>query len=128
MRIGKITLNEKEYLLCFSLYAVKECTERYGGMDNLFPAINGKDDVKNMEEAVWLLSLMMECGKRYAAVEGLEATEPLSEADIFAVADIMDFAKIKHSIVSTISAGGEREIQTEEKKGKKPKKEIGSKG
>ncbi|MBR5816984.1 MAG: hypothetical protein IKY38_06115 [Anaerotignum sp.] len=121
MRTGKIEVNGNEYLLCFSLRAVRACTERYGSVEKIFDALNDKSEVKQLDESLWLLATMMDCGARYAKEEGIENPSPLDVDALYDTIDLADMFKIKTAVVDTIASGNDRNVETEPDKKKKEK-------
>ena len=121
MRTGKIGVNGKEYLLCFSLRAVRACTERYGSVEKIFDALNDKSEVKQLDESLWLLATMMDCGARYAKEEGIENPIPLDVDALYDTIDLADMFKIKTAVVDAIANGNDRNVETEPDKKKKEK-------
>lgn len=121
MRTGKVTVNGKEYLLCFSLRAVRACTERYGAVDKIFDALNDKSELKQLDESLWLLSLMMDCGARYADEENIDNPKPLGVDELYDTIDLNDMFTIRSAVAETISSGNERNVETEPDKKKKEK-------
>lgn len=124
MRTGKIKIKDKEYILCFSLRAVRSCIERYGSVDKIFDAIGSETELKQLEESLWLLALMMDCGARYAKEEGIENPEPLTLDNLYDSIDVSDMFGIKNAISTTITNGNERNVETQpsKKKGTAKKK------
>lgn len=62
MRTAKLTVNGKEYLLCFSVRVLRAVSERYGDVTHIPEALDQEDTVRAMDEAFWILSAMMEAG------------------------------------------------------------------
>ena len=113
MRTGKITINKKDYLLCFSARAMRDCSERYGGVENIGKALMEGTEAQIMDESLWLLSAMMDAGARYAKVEGVEVPPPLEYDALYDLCGMDDLLEMKMSIFETISGGNERRIETE---------------
>ena len=118
MRTGKITLNNKEYLLCFSARVVRDCSERYGSVEKIPDALTNGTEVEVLDECFWLLERMMNAGARYAKMEGLENPMPLSAEDLYDACDFIDISNMKASIFETVSNGNERKVETETEEGK----------
>lgn len=116
MRTGHITINGEKHLLCFSLYVVRECTERYGSVEGFYEALSSDDTVKALEEAVWGLSTMMEAGAKYAEFNKQKNPRPLSTDELFAVCDVSDFAAIRASIADTVLNGQKTSVEAESSK------------
>lgn len=121
MRTAKIKINRKEYLLCFSTRVMRDCTERYGGIEKIDEALSGGDTVKMLDECFWILAQMMAAGAKYAAVEGLPNPEPLSCDDLYDLCSVDDMLDMKAHIMETISEGSLREIEVEAEKEKNGK-------
>lgn len=113
MRTGKIEINGKEYLLCFSTRVVRACSERYGGVENIDKALMQGTEANMMDESFWLLATMMDAGARYAKLNGIETPPPLSYDDLYDLCGVDDLMGMKTKIFETVASGSEREIDTE---------------
>ncbi len=118
MRTGKIEINGKAYLLCFSSRVVRECSARYGGIEKIGEALTKGTEAEIMDECFWLLALMMDAGARYAKIEGLENPKPLSFDELYDVCGLDDLMGMKERIFETVANGNERKIEVEPEKGK----------
>lgn len=105
MRTAKISIDGREYLLCFSARVMRACTERYGGVEKIDDALSAKDPARALDETIWLLGTMMDAGARYARLNGLENPEPLSCDALYDAAGIDDLAGLKGKISETITNG-----------------------
>ena len=100
-------LNGKEFYLLFSLNALDEMQERFGGYDKLDKAFdrNNPDMIKDMR---WLLTLIIN--------EGLEEGEqPLTEKQVGKLIHIGNLNQIKDAIFSAFAYsvnGGEEPENT----------------
>lgn len=113
MRTGTISIDGQKHLLCFSLRVVKICTERYGSTNGLFDALSEGDELKRLDESVWLLSQMMAAGDKYAKKNGIKNPSPMSYDDLYDVCDIRDFSNLRASIIQTINNGRETTVDVE---------------
>lgn len=113
MRTGKIEVNKKEYLLCFSARVIKECSKRYGSVDKINDALTKGSEVEIMDECFWLLATMIGAGARYAELESIENPAPLSFDDLYDLADLLDLSVAKERIFETVTGGNIREVETE---------------
>lgn len=118
MRTGKIKVNGKEYLLCFSARVVRSCAKRYGSVEKINEALSTGTEADIMDESFWMLAEMMDAGARYAKLEGLECPEPLSVDDLYDTCSMEDIISMKERIFETVSNGNERNVETEPEKGK----------
>ena len=101
MRTAKIDIDGKSYLLCFSGRVIRNVSERFGGVQEMYTALGDYDQVKSLDAAVWVLSQMIQL------------------YDLF---DIQDFGGLYGKIKETITSGGARTVAAkpdEEPKGKK---------
>lgn len=133
MRTAKIEIGGREYLLCFSARVVRAVTERYGGVEYIDSALSGRpqrgdaapeavdgqnpaaesafDAVRALDEAVWLLSAMMDGGARYAKLNDLDNPPVLTADDLLDVLDLSDFSRLKSKIAETITNGERRNVE-----------------
>lgn len=118
MRTGKIEVRGKEYILCFSARVVRDCSERYGGIEKIGEALTEGTEAKVMDECFWLLSMMMDAGARYAKLEGLNNPAPLSYDDLYDLCDMEDLMGMKARIFETVANGNERTVEVDPEKGK----------
>lgn len=113
MRTGKITVNEKEYLLCFSAKVILSCSNRYGNVDGIWKKLSSDSEAEVLTETFWLLSEMMDAGASYAKLTGIDNPKPLTEEELLVLVDLSDLANMKAKIFETVSNGTERTVETE---------------
>lgn len=116
MRTARISVDGADYLLCFSARVVRDCTERYGDIGSVQTVLNDDDKVKALDEAVWMISRMMDAGARYAKLNGLDNPPPLSMDDLYDVCDISDFSGLRGKIQETITNGQTARVEAEPQK------------
>lgn len=114
MRTGKITVNGKEYILCFSARVIRACIERYGALEKIDDVLSGKDTLRSLDESFWILAQMMQAGERYAEMEGLDHHRALTADELYDTFDAESMEQLKWHIASTMSAGAERHVETED--------------
>jgi hypothetical protein len=89
-----ITLDKERHLL-FSLNAIDEMQDRFGGFDKLDEVLSGKDSIKNLR---WLLTVLLN--------EGAEEGEPeLNEKEVGRMIHTGNFLEVKSSIFKAFSMG-----------------------
>ena len=111
MRNGTITLAGAEYPLRFSLRVVKACTERYGSLDGIFQAIQGKgSEVDVVDECLWLLAVMLDAGWRYDRASGQNPPEP---PDADALLDVLDLMEAQTALVAAIAGDSVRTVEAD---------------
>lgn len=113
MRTGTIKIDGEKHVLCFSLRVVRSCVERYGSASGLYDALAEKDELKALNESMWVLSEMMAAGDRYAKSHGIENSEPLTFDDLYDLCDISDFANLRASIIATVNNGRKTVVEVE---------------
>lgn len=89
-----IVLDRERHLL-FSLNAIDEMQDKFGGFDRLDKVLSGKDSIKNLR---WLLTLLLNEG----AEEGEEA---LTEKQVGKLIHTGNFIKVKSAIFKAFSLG-----------------------
>ena len=86
---------DKERHLLFSLNAIDEMQDRFGGFDKLDEVLSGKDSIKNLR---WLLTVLLN--------EGAEEGEPeLNEKEVGRMIHTGNFLEVKQSIFKAFSMG-----------------------
>ena len=110
MKTAKMNVAGKDHTLCFSLRVVRDCADKFGGMDKLSEALTGGTQQEQFDNVIWLLSRMMDAGERYDKLEGRPSEKALS---------VDDLASLKSTIFETMDGGGEAvETEPEEKNAK----------
>lgn len=86
---------DKERHLLFSLNAIDEMQDKFGGFDRLDEVLSGRDSIKNLR---WLLTVLLN--------EGAEEGEPeLSEKQVGRLIHTGNFAEVKDAIFKAFSLG-----------------------
>lgn len=86
---------DKERHLLFSLNAIDEMQDKFGGFDRLDTVLSGKDSIKNLR---WLLTVLLN--------EGAEEGEPeLTEKQVGKLIHTGNFAEVKDAIFKAFSMG-----------------------
>ena len=120
MRTAKISVDGKEYLLCFSARVMRACTERYGGVEKIDDALSQENQGKVLDESIWLISTMMMAGAKYAQMNGIDSPPPLSFDDLYDSLSFDDLSGLQSKIAETVRNGHETTIQA------KPPKNVGA--
>ncbi|MBQ4269944.1 MAG: hypothetical protein IJB97_09900 [Clostridia bacterium] len=89
-----ITLDRERHLL-FSLNAIDEMQDKFGGFDRLDKVLSGKDSIKNLR---WLLTLLLNEGAD-------EGEEMLTEKQVGKLIHTGNFLEVKSSIFKAFSLG-----------------------
>ena len=88
-------LLDKERHLLFSLNAIDEMQDKFGGFDRLDTVLSGKDSIKNLR---WLLTVLLNEGAE-------DDEEPLTEKQVGKLIHTGNFAEVKTAIFKAFSMG-----------------------
>jgi hypothetical protein len=113
-RITEIEIAGTKYPLNFSVKAAKEVSKRYGDIANIDKAFNGKTMDEMMGEANWILALLIEQGVAYKKIVEGEDVKGLKEDELEIVMGVVDFADLKDTLLSAMTAGMKREVEVEQ--------------
>ena len=86
---------DKERHLLFSLNAIDEMQDKFGGFDRLDTVLSGKDSIKNLR---WLLTVLLNEGAE-------DDEEPLPEKQVGKLIHTGNFAEVKTAIFKAFSMG-----------------------
>lgn len=89
-----IVLDRERHLL-FSLNAIDEMQDKFGGFDRLDKVLSGKDSIKNLR---WLLTLLLNEGAD-------EEEEELTEKQVGKLIHTGNFIEVKSAIFKAFSLG-----------------------
>lgn len=89
-----IELDRERHLL-FSLNAIDEMQDKFGGFDRLDKVLSGKDSIKNLR---WLLTLLLNEGAD-------EGEEELTEKQVGKLIHTGNFLEVKSAIFKAFSLG-----------------------
>lgn len=84
---------DKERHLLFSLNAIDEMQDKFGGFDRLDTVLSGKDSIKNLR---WLLTVLLNEGAE-------DDEEPLTEKQVGKLIHTGNFAEVKTAIFKAFS-------------------------
>lgn len=86
---------DKERHLLFSLNAIDEMQDKFGGFDRLDEVLAGKDSIKNLR---WLLTVLLNEG-------AADDEEPLTEKQVGKMIHTGNFLEVKSSVFKAFSMG-----------------------
>jgi len=113
-RITEIEIAGRKYPLNFSVKAAKEVAKRYGDITNIDKAFDNKTLDEMMDEATWILALLIEQGVAYKKVMDGEDIKALTKEELEVVMGVVDFTDIKETLLSAMTAGMKREVEVEQ--------------
>ena len=111
MKTVKINFGGKEYPMCFSTRVIKACNDKYGGVENISDVLTGNVS-KSLDESLWLLSIMLDAGERYAKLNGEEPQKAPAIDDLYDMYDADDLVNIVTKIKATITGGMTVTVET----------------
>lgn len=112
-RITEIEIAGRKYPLNFSVKAAKEVSERYGDISNIGDAFEGKSTSEMMDEANWILALLIEQGVAYKKIVDGEEVKGLTQDELEILMGVVDFADLKSTLLGAMTAGMRREVEVE---------------
>lgn len=105
---------DKERHLLFSLNAIDEMQDKFGGFDRLDTVLSGKDSIKNLR---WLLTVLLNEGAE-------DDEEPLTEKQVGKLIHTGNFAEVKTAIFKAFSMGNNGTPEPPEQDGKDDEEDI----
>lgn len=113
MKKTYIELLGERHPLCFSLSAVEEIAEEFGGVDEMSAALGNGTQLDKLKTATKVLDILLRAGRRYCELVG-EELPPRIKGNIGDVIDASDPDSIK-AIFAVIRGDSEREIEAKSK-------------
>lgn len=105
---------DKERHLLFSLNAIDEMQDKFGGFDRLDTVLSGKDSIKNLR---WLLTVLLNEGAE-------DDEEPLTEKQVGKLIHTGNFAEVKTAIFKAFSMGNNGMPEPPEQDGEDDEEDI----
>lgn len=105
---------DKERHLLFSLNAIDEMQDKFGGFDRLDTVLSGKDSIKNLR---WLLTVLLNEGAE-------DDEEPLTEKQVGKLIHTGNFAEVKTAIFKAFSMGNNGTAEPPEQDGEDDEEDI----
>lgn len=116
MRTSIIEINGEKHLICFNLWALGECMERFGSLSAMSEAMTTGSAAKNLNEALWVMETLQRGGKLYSDEMGLENAEPVSAEKMRVVCGADFFVDLRKKIVNAINIGMSTNVKAEDSK------------
>lgn len=110
-RITELEIAGRKYPLNFSTKAAKEVAKRYGDIANIDKAFKDKTIDEMMDEAIWILALLIDQGVAYKQIMDNEEIKGLGIEELEVVMGVADFANLKSTILGAMTAGMSREVE-----------------
>ena len=116
MRTSIIEINGEKHLLCFNLWALEECMERFGTLSGMSDAMTKGTAKENMFNALWVLETLQKGGKLYSDEMGIENAEPISAEKMRIVCAADFFVDLRSKIINAINSGMSTNVKAEDSK------------
>ena len=107
----------EDRVLCYSLRVSKAITERFGS-SGIREALKGDNPAETLDAVIWMLSLLMDAGKKYADKNGKKCPDAPSEDDMLDDYGLDDLADLMGLANDAMAAGAQQEVESESKNGK----------
>lgn len=99
MKSSKLTLAGREYELCLNTRVIMGLEDMGLSIDDVF-----HDEKHRVTNVITLLSLMMEAGSRWAAMDGREAPGSLTAHELADIVELDDYTRIMEAITAAMTA------------------------
>ncbi len=116
MRTSIIEINGAKHILCFNLWALEECLERFGSLSAMADAMTKGTAKENMANALWVLETLQKGGKLYSDEMGMDNAEPVSAEKMRIVCGADFFVDLKSKIMSAVNSGMSTNVKSEDSK------------
>ena len=116
-RISYIDIAGKKCPMNFSLGAVTEVSQRYGGLEEMQAAFSGIDK-KPMHEALadllWILSVLLKYGAKYAELTGTGDGQAYSAEDLAVLFGVEDAGTLSQALTAAMNLGATTTLEVED--------------
>lgn len=112
-RITYVELAGKSLPLNFSAKAAKEITARYGSVDNISAAFDGKNPAELVDEIIYLMHLLLTQGASYMEIMEGEAVPRYTMEQLEIIITLQDIARLEGIIARAMSAGAEQTVEVQ---------------
>lgn len=115
MREGKVRLFGKDYPACLSTRLLVKIQEKTG--KSFAEGINELLSTNNIDGMFWLLSEMLEAGKKYHDLVGDQTAEPPTREELLDLVGFDDYSALAEAIygAATTTATADVDVESDEK-------------
>ena len=117
MKTGKIEILGREHTLCFSTRVTASCIDKFGSLEAMFDALGDDNLGAALENSLWLLSQMLDAGRRYAKFAWDREENTVSLDELLDLYGLDDLTALSLALRETVINGSQREVVTEAKNG-----------
>ena len=104
----------EDRVLCYSLRVSKAITEKFGS-GGIRESLKGDNPAETLDAVIWMLSLLMAAGKKYADKNGMKCPDAPSEDDMLDDYGLDDLADLMGLANDAMAAGAQQEVEAESK-------------
>lgn len=104
----------EDRMLCYSLRVTKAVTERFG-TGGIREKLKESSTAETLDAVIWMLTLMMEAGKKYADKNGIPCPSSPSEDDMLDFYGMDDLEELYGAFTETMAAGQQQGVEAEAK-------------
>ena len=104
----------EDRVLCYSLRVTKAVTERFG-TGGIREKLKESSTSETLNAVIWMLTLMMEAGKKYADKNGIPCPPSPSEDDMLDIYGMDDLEELYGAFTETMAAGQQQGVEAEAK-------------
>lgn len=116
MKVINVEIGGKERILCYSLRVIKAIEERFGSEGEMRAKLTA-GTAQAVDITCWLMSRLMDGGKKYADTMGLPCPDPLSAEDMLDLFDVADLIQMQGTIQAALTAGLQQDVEATSKNG-----------
>lgn len=113
MRVSTIEINGEKHLLCFNLWALSECIERFGSLSGMSEALTKGKSNENINAALWVLETLQRGGKLYSDAMGIDNAEPISAEKMLIVCGADFFVDLRSKVIGAVNSGMSTNVKVE---------------
>ena len=114
MKLNYIELLGEKHPLCFSQYAAEQFCELFGDIEGMQRALTDQDVLHQLRAVKNVLSVLLDAGRRYCALAGLDMPEKSLVGHVEDVIDVSN-PEVVRNIFETITGDSERTLEAEAK-------------
>lgn len=116
MKTTEISINGEKYTMCFSMSALTEIYEKFGGLSEMMESItSGESPIESAEKTAAIAdvgAILINAGARHAKLMGREC-KVISGEKLMDSMDVHEIPKLVRAIFTTIKRDTNNEIELE---------------
>lgn len=105
-------------VLCYSMRVSRALVEKFGSREAMRKKLGGEDTLEALDTSLWLVWAMMDAGKRYADLEGLDCPPAPALDELMDRYDMNDLAELQQATNEAMTVGMRQDVEAEAIEGK----------